>query len=470
MRRSVGFVVLASALSFGCGDDGAAAGSGTDTGSDTGPQTPDGTSDGKSLGSSGAAAGSTESDADGDTVADSSSSGTGEPPDLGPPPVCTIDLDCGGATIPDEPKIPCAIDIEDGVGGVEYSGWAGVEKRGRSSQMFPKPQYAVELRVSDQDETEVPTNLLDMGRESDWVLNGAYIDRALMRNKLLFELFQSFGGTERYAPETKFCTLTLDGDYRGIYLLSERIKRDDDRVVLPADRAMNGSSFLLKQDEDGGIRSVGIAYGSWRLMYPRQDTATPQQIAGVVAVLDSWDAVISGVDTTTDLFSILDLDSAVDFILLEELAKNHDAYFLSMHVWKAPGGQIHFTPWDLDLSIGQPNYNNSAPSDGWVTVRPALVEGMAQRAEFRERFGERWRELRDGVLSDDALFARLDFHLETIAEHVDANFERWPIEEVQFLGDSLYLVSSHDEEMALVRTWLEERLVWMDDNIDDYAN
>ena len=365
--------------------------------------------------------------------------------------------------IPNEPKITCALHIGDGAGTTLYDGLAGVETRGRSSQFFPKQQYAVELR--DESGGENPVNLLEMGAESDWVLNGAYIDRALFRNKLLFELFQQFGGRERYAAELQYCELTLDGDWRGIYLLTERIKRDDDRIDIAADATSDGSTFILKQDEEG-FRGLSFANGFWNMIYPNRDLVLPAQTAGIEAFLQSWEqAVAAG---GSGVFSFVDLDSAVDFVLLEELAKNNDAYYLSVHIWKDLDGLIHFAPWDLDLSFGQPLYNESTDPHGWIAYRPPMIVSMASQPVFSARLGERWTELRAGVLSNGAIFDRIDFHLETIAEHVAPNFERWPIDEIQFLDDQLYPVSSYDEEVGLVRAWIEERLSWMDDNIYAY--
>lgn len=381
--------------------------------------------------------------------------------------ICYIELDCDNMYIPDEPKLPCILRVEDRLGVIHYEGIAGVERRGRSSQAFPKLQYAVELRLSEVGELENPADLLGMGREADWVLNGAYIDRSLFRNKLLFELFQSFGGTDRYAPESAYCELQIDGESKGIYLLTERVKRDAARIPLPADLG-DGSSFIIKQGDGRGFRDVGTANGQWRLIYPNDDRATPAQIAGVSTWLSAWDDVVNGVDTTTDLFSLVDLDSAVDYVLLEEFAKNNDAYFLSMHVWKAAGGRLHFTPWDLDLSFGQPDYNNSESPEGWIQYRPALITAMAQKPAFQTRVGARWRELRTGVLTNEAILARIDSYLEAITAEVPGNFDVWPIGSIQFLNDTLYPVASHAEEVGLVKTWIGLRLAWMDENVDGY--
>lgn len=382
----------------------------------------------------------------------------------GPPPVCAIAIDCDGAAIPNEPKIPCALRIDDGAGATVYDQMAGIETRGRSSQAFPKKQYAVELR--DADGAENPVDLFGMGRESDWVFNGAYIDRALFRNVVLYELFQRFGGTERYAAQVRYCELTLDGDWRGVYMLTERIKRDDDRVDIAADTAGDGSTFIIKQDEEG-FHEMPFANGFWNLVYPNRALALPAQTAGISAYLQQWEAAVFA--GGADVFDYVDLGSAVDFVLLEEFAKNNDAYFLSVHIWKDVTGPIYFAPWDLDLSFGQPLYNESTNPAGWIQYRPAMIVAMANQPVFAALLAERWGELRAGVLSNDAIFERIDFHLETIEDFIGPNFERWPIDEIQFLDDQLYPVSSHAEEVGLVRTWIEQRLAWMDANIGSYA-
>ena len=384
--------------------------------------------------------------------------------DPGPPVLCDVQIDCGGADIPDEPKIPCDIAIGDGLGGAVHQGRIGIERRGRSSLGFPKAQYSIELRS--ETDAEQAVDLFRMGRDSDWILNGMYIDRALFRNKLFFELFQGLGGPERYAPQTRYCELTLDGDYRGIYLLTEKIKRDDDRIAL-ADDGGAGASFIIKQDETG-FHQVGVANGSWQLVYPNELTATQPQIDGVSAWLDAWQAAVDGT-SDTDVFTLMDLESAVDFVLLQELARGNDAFFLSMHVWKDVGGTLHFTPWDLDLSLGQPLYGDSTLTTGWIGYRPLLVQALANDARFQARLVDRWNQLRQSEFSAQAIEAHIQRYLATIGDRIDENFARWPIEEIQFLDNQLPPRSSFEEEMEVVRGWIDGRLAWIDAHIGEYA-
>lgn len=381
-----------------------------------------------------------------------------------PPGLCTMELECPGP-VPDEPKVPCAFRVRDDHGATVYDGFAGVELRGRSSMGFPKHQYAIELW--DAAGADAPTDLLGMGADPDWVLNGAYIDRAMLRNKLGYDLYASWGGTD-WAAESATCTLTLDGAPQGIYFLAEKVKRDDDRLDLADDPALSGGSFVVKLEDQGGIvDNWSVGNGTWRLVYPNPATAAPSEIAGVQGALLAWQGAIGGPDPAA-IFDHVDLESAVDFVLLEELFKNNDAYYLSIHLWRDLGGPIRFTPWDLDLSLGQPTYNDNVPPEGWVLYRPTFIARMGDDPAFQARLGERWRELRATSLTDAALLARVDEHRAVLGDALYENYEIWDWSTIYAYWSTLPVVSGPDEEYANIRAWLPARTAWIDDNIDSW--
>jgi hypothetical protein len=161
----------------------------------------------------------------------------------------------------------------------------------------------------------------------------------------------------------------------------------------------------------------------------------------------------------------VDLDSAVAFILMEEFMKNNDAYYLSHHAYVAEDGKLHFTPWDVDLSFGQPSYNDNENPESWILYRPALEADMALAPGFHERMASTWATWRATELSDATIDATLAANPALLGDAVDRNFERWPIGDIQFGGVYLYTVSSYDEELARVRAFVHARLAWMDDNV-----
>ena len=402
------------------------------------------------------------------------------PPDTGPdttevpdndaepwdtPPLCRVAVSCA-ETIPDEPKTPCQLRVESNNGQPLYDGWAGFEERGRSSNSFPKHQYAVELWL-DPTGHAVKANLYGMGWESDWILNGNYADRSLFRNKLGYDLYNAFENDGEWAAESVLCELELNGEWLGIFTLGERAKRDDERIAISD--ATDGSSWIVKNDDSEGFMSSTTFYAFWQLVHPSGSEVETQVSTEIMLEIQAYQTVVAGPDPEA-IWDVVDLDSAVDFVITHELSRNNDAYFLSVHMWKDTDGLIHLTPWDLDLGFG--GYPiHSCGWDAWVGYRSPAITAFAESDTFRVRLAQRWRELRQGPLSTDEVMARMDRYTEVMGDSLYRNFEVWPIAEIEFCWDgNCYLcpTESVDAEQAYMRDWTRNHMQWMDDNIDRY--
>ncbi len=139
-----------------------------------------------------------------------------------------------GVEIPNDPKLTAWMKvIDNGPGaennlldnGTDYDGYIGIETRGQSSQMFPKKSFGIELR--DAMGVGVDSALIGMPAEEDWILYAPYSDKSLLRNAVSYELGRSFSS---WQPRYRFCEVYINGSYNGIYMLVEKIKRDDNRV------------------------------------------------------------------------------------------------------------------------------------------------------------------------------------------------------------------------------------------------
>jgi hypothetical protein len=139
-----------------------------------------------------------------------------------------------------------------------------------------------------------------------------------------------------------------------------------------------------------------------------------------------------------------------------------------VHIWKDIGGRIHFVPWDLDLSLGQPSYNDNENPEGWILYRPDWLAFMSSDPVFVERLELRWHSLRETLLSNAAVLARIERYQTTLGEGLEENFEIWPIEGIQFSGNSLYAVSSYEEEITQVQSFVEARASWLDMEINAF--
>ncbi len=368
-------------------------------------------------------------------------------------------LDCPAEPTADG-KIDCTLHIEDQAGNVQWDGPAGVSLHGRSSLDFPKQQFSIELRDAADD--DAPADLFGMGEEADWLLNGMYIDRALFRNKLCFDLYRDLTADREWAPESVYVELLYQGEYYGVYQLEERIDHSRYRAQVPDDDG-TGSSFIAKGDESGFPSA--LQYAHWALNYPAESAQTPEVLAGVQARLRAMETAIAATDAAT--WDQVDLDSAVAFVLMEEFIKNNDAYFLSNHIYTGMDGRIRFTPWDVDLSFGQPDYNDNENPESWIAYRSQLIIDLAAAPGFRERMSSMWAEWRAGALSDATIDGWLEANPTLLGSAIDRNFARWPIEDIQF-GGTLYAVTSYEDELAHVSPFVHARLAWMDANVAAY--
>ena len=107
----------------------------------------------------------------------------------------------------------------------DYDGAIGIKLRGNSSLGFNQKKYPIELR--DDQGKELDAELFGMPAHSDWVLLAPYNDVSAVRDPLAFQLWRDMG---HWAPRTRMVEVTIDSDYRGIYILSEAIKRGKERV------------------------------------------------------------------------------------------------------------------------------------------------------------------------------------------------------------------------------------------------
>jgi hypothetical protein len=379
------------------------------------------------------------------------------------------------SAIGDEPKMPARMRVFEN-GELTLDSAIGIELRGRSSQVFfPKRQFGLELRTEGGIQTE--GSFLGMPAESDWVLLGPYSDKSFLRDALTFELARSLGRT---APRTVFVELFLRQgaprpaaeEYQGLYLAAERISRGAGRINLPRSRRRPGedSGFIAKLDWlDPDTRETHFTTAGGErviLVYPAAKDATEEQLSYVRGYIAEFETSL----TAGRYFHYIDVDTWVDGMILQELAKNVDAYRSSTYFHKFPGGKLRLGPvWDFNQAYGNASYNERAVRiEGWRVTRArpgSWFRRLFEDEDFSARFEERYRELREGPLADAAIFAFLDAEAARLEEPAARNFERWRILGEVVLGNPDPPPSSYPGEVALLKGWIRSRARWMDEEL-----
>lgn len=415
-------------------------------------------------------------------------------------------INTGNIAIPDEPRIMADLGVILNPNNARnhlsdpfnhYNGKCGIETRGASSSTFPKKSYDIELW--DVNGTDIDSALCGFPKESDWVLSAQYTDKTLMRGMLTFDLYRSMGW---YAPRATPVELIINGEYLGVYVLMEKVKRDNDRIDISklkptditGDQLTGG--YILKLDKNSGSSDPGWSspYLPWptgdsiyiNYYYPDGNTIVPQQANYIRSYLDSFETALIGpnfMDTSIGYRRYANIDACVDAFIVQELTKSIDAYRKSFYIYKdrdSVGGKLVMAPiWDYDLTYGnvdfcdgmnyagwQYNFNYICGGDYWLN--PFWFERMTQDSLFNQQVRCRWEELRGTILNDAYLDNWIDSTAGMLNESQNWNFTVWPIMGV-YVWPNYYVGQTYQEEVDTMKWWIHERTQWIDANLPGSA-
>tara|TARA_B100000941_G_C28507264_1_gene558127 strand:- start:1671 stop:3848 length:2178 start_codon:yes stop_codon:yes gene_type:complete len=402
-------------------------------------------------------------------------------------------IDTYGNQILDEPRIDAFMGIIDNDSGVNiigdnYNGYDGqitIEKRGNSSQWNDKTPYRFET-VNEQGENN-NVSLLGMPEENDWVLYAPWQDKSMIRNILTYKISNDL---DRYAPRTKLIELYLNDEYKGVYVLMEKIKRDANRVnisKLNSDEISGDDltgGYILKfdwfftGDNLGGFES-DIDGNIYNYHYPKPSDIVPEQENYIINYINDFETIMSSDqynDQSTGYPSVLNVDSFVDFILLQELAKNVDAYRLSTYLYKdkeSVDNRLTAGPvWDFNHGYGNCDYGETWEFTNWLLeYNPEGGDQMSfwweliwQDDYFQNKISERYTELRSTVFSEIYIYGVIDSLVNELGSSVDRNFSKWPILGL-YVWPNYYVFDTFEQEIDYLKGWISDRLNWMDSQI-----
>ena len=442
-------------------------------------------------------------------------------------------------------KIPATMKVLDGATnnvadsakGTFYN--IGIKVRGQSSALFPKPGYSVEVRDDKGEGMDV--SMFGMPPADDWVLHGPYVDKSMLRNALAYWLFRQAG---RYAPRTKHFDLYINGVYRGVYVMVEKIKRGKYRVNvsklketdIAGDSLTGGYIWAFDKvgtntggggsDNQGGIEAEGFNTSDGLnviLHYPKKANIQKQQEEYLKKYLNDLEALFKNGKNGDGYDKYVDVGSAVDYVLHQEVTNNGDSYWCSFFLHKPKDktnkegvfteGKVTLgPPWDFNLAMSnggmmmgmggsgnswQIESSSKAPQQGggmwggWgggmsSLKAPNWLVQMWKRNDYQSELKKRWAELRSGVWHTKVMDAYLDSMKTYLKNAADRNFKRWPnLGKSSGQGDAdpepmKYCNSSGgnggmamggnnastwDGEVEHLRTKMKERMQWMDQKL-----
>ena len=410
-------------------------------------------------------------------------------------------INTNGFNVLDNPKIEADMTIFwNGVGKENsiqdskphYKGKIGIELRGSSSQIWPKKPYGIELWNSSKG--AVSASLFGMPKESDWIFFASYNERSLMHNVLAQKIAINMG---LLGSRTQYCELILNNVYQGVYVFMEKIKRSAGRVDISTmtDADVDGDAltggYIIKIDKTTGTqvdgwasrkRNLGVSVPTY-YQYDYPSKINTKQKNYIRNYIDSFEsALATGNFTSNDnnYSKYIDMPSFAKFLLVNEISRNVDGYRISTYLYKdkdSKGGKLTAGPaWDFDLTFGNADYCDGNKSTGWAynfnyvcsndywTV-PFWWEIMLKDSVFINVLAAEYKKLREGSLSDKNMNLQIDSMQTQLSKAQVRNFTKWNRWGQYDWPIPSPIASSWEGEVTQLRTWLKNRLTWLDNNM-----
>lgn len=358
---------------------------------------------------------------------------------------------------------------------------ARINYRGASSySKFDKKQYRIKFLKNNSDGGR-NVALCGMGKHSEWVLNGPYLDKTLVRNKLMYDLAREMG---HWAPDSRFCELFVDGEYHGVYLAIEPVTNGDTRLRLSKFGLLSGKTpYLVERNRDSKVDQALVTYGkemgythlSLYIDYPSSSKLTAKQEQYIREDISAFERVLYGenfLNQLTGYRNWIDMDSWVDYFILNEFAMIRDAGNLSTYAYKELDGKIQLAAWDFNNGFDHyPEY--VLDGTGFETIKNSWLDRVCQDPVFADRVVERYRQLRETTLSQEHIDGLLASYRSQLGDAVWRNFQIWG----GSFNDNILVgldaegnprnIRSYQQAVEQLDTVISKRLAYLDEHITD---
>lgn len=366
-----------------------------------------------------------------------------------------------------------------------------ISGRGNYTWTLDKKPYKISL--------DKKANLCGMGEAKKWALVANHYDRSLLRNTVAMKMGQGMSNLA-YTPDSVPVNVFVNGTYQGSYTLMERVNIGAGRVANGENELKNNAggvndgtpnvtgTYLLEWDfRIGGDNNVTVGgSGNVAINEPENETdgsgITPAQVTYISNYLNAADKAVFASnfsDPTNGWRKYIDEKSLIDWYIIQELTKNLDSnLYTSCFMYKtrdtAQGpGKLYFGPiWDFDTAMGDALYpGNQGTTSGWYLRNQNSAIGAKMTSEtwinrlfkdptFAANVKARWQQVYPTLQQSDGFLASQS---SIISSSAAANFQKWNINER--LEDEQVIKGSWSAEVSSLRTWLKNRLTWVNSNM-----
>lgn len=332
-----------------------------------------------------------------------------------------------------------------------------VRGRGNDTWGLPKKPYRIKF--------EKKESLFGLTAARDWILLANYRDYTLMLNSIAFELGQRF--KLPFTHHTIPVEVVLNGTHIGSYVLTEHKEVGEGRVVVDRE-----TGWLVEADaywnEEPKFKSK-ILQLPFMICFP--ENLSESRYDFIKSDINQLEAKLFEVNyPNNDFMDYLDVNSFVDFIMINEIVQNYEIRHPKSMYWykEESGAKISLGPlWDYDWAFGfSPETGHYFMDYGGLIFKNTsqtsssspgakLLGKLFESSQFRMHYKQKWNENYSSILS---MTEFIDSYAQKLEKSQKLNEEIWG-----WKGNGDYM-----QEIARMKQWWINRINFLNSKIQNY--
>jgi spore coat protein CotH len=325
--------------------------------------------------------------------------------------------------------------------------------RGRgNSTWFLHPKKPFQMKLKDK------STMLDMPSKKKWLFLAEYSDKTMLRNTISFEM--GYLSNLDWTPKSTFAEVYINNEYNGTYNITEKVEEGSNRVNI------GDNGFLLEIDQLDRQDADDVYFYTNKFLVAIKEPNLDRdddQFNYIKGHINEFEAALLASDFTDPVngyAKYIDVDSFVDWYLINEITKNVDSKdFSSIYFHLVPGEKIKMGPlWDFDLSFGNVDYADSRYAQGfWVKDNPWIARLFTDKL-FVEKVKTRFAYFKN---NQKLILDKIDVYADKLNLAQQENDDKW-----QTLGKYVWpnplVFDTYNEEVTHLKTWYSQRMTWLE--------
>ena len=347
-----------------------------------------------------------------------------------------------------------------------------------------------------------------------WILLANYADATLMHDKLMKDLANQMGLP--YVASTNWVNLWYDGEYRGVYLVTEKNSVNSTSVnITDMEKAYEEINSGYGEDvtAETGVNDYGCEYkyttgltdpenitGGYlielnKTQYDEINGFKTKKGKGFNLKAPEWlsenavkyiseyyqefeDAVYAvdengkytgyNEETGKYFYDYVDIDSLVRMVVLHGLGANPDGFVSSVYFSKDADGIMYIGPiWDQDITMGT-GWAVANPYNADVYTNRYLVEALLEIPVFKHKvakfFEDTAKIMIENMYKDGGT---IDTHYDVLNDNALMNYILWPYIKIGYpnANGHIWAGADYDSVVADMKSWLKSRLTYLEEKL-----